>query len=347
MSDTALTLVTSPGLDISLASSATNELARKGCLVWLHASRPSLRVTLSAESLGLPPSLAGVASLPSVKPPGETFGEFAKYEGRARKALEKYSLGGNDGKFVPYALLDKALAEIEEAREAYLAHVPRYLESYDVDVANAKERWEVEAGAIYNRLGVSDITREEFIGRIMAQLRDAWPDASELEGRFDMRVRVLQLALPSLENLGAMDAPFAVQAARKLAEESVAPFIADLADELRARTAAVCSDVLRVLTSENTRFTQRTINPLTEFIATFRGLNVVGDAEAERALREVERAMQSKTALALGSDGKTEFVAALQAAADLAPAALQRSQAETDKLLRDRFGGGVAGRRIG
>lgn len=343
-----LAIVPAPtGVDVTLASSATNELARKGCLVWLHASRPSLRVSLSPASLGLPPSIGDVASLPSVKPPGETFGEFARFEGRARKALEKYSLGGGDGKFVPYALLDRALAEIEEARQGYLAHVPRYLESYDVDVANAKQRWEIEAGTIYDRLGASDITREEFIGRIMAQLRDAWPASSELTERFSMRVRVLQLALPSLESMGAMDAPFAVQTARKLAEESVAPFIAGLADELRARTAEVCSDVLRVLTSENTRFTQRTINPLAEFISVFRGLNVVGDVEAERALREVERAMQSKTATALGSDGKAEFVAALQAAANLAPAALERSQAETDKLLRDRFGGGVSGRRIG
>lgn len=343
---TILALAPSEGLDITLASSATNQLARKGCLVWLHTQRPSLRVTLTAESLGLPPGLSSIASLPSVKPPGESFGEFAKFEGRARKSLERYSLGGNDGKFVPYALLDKALAEIEEARQAYLAHVPRYLESYDAEVAAAKERWEIEASTIYDRLGASDLTREEFVGRVMAQIRDAWPSAADLTERFGMRVRVLQLALPSLESMGAMDAPFAVQTARRLAEESIAPFVADLANELRSRTAEVCNAVLRTLTDPKCKFTQRTLNPLEEFIGMFRGLNIVGDVEAEERLREVEATMRRNTVTALGSDGKAEFVAALRAASDLAPAVLERTQAEAAKLLKDRFGGGIAGRRI-
>lgn len=326
------------------ASEAVSDIARTGCLVWLNVSRPSLTVRLSAESLGLPQGLESVASTPTVRPPGASYQTFSSLEQKARSALAKAAVSKGDGKFVPYALLDALVAEIEGIKAQYLAHVETYLETYDRDVAVALDAWGKEAHKIYDRLRrenseFRENDRELFVENLVEQVRRAWPKADTLRDKFGMNLRCLAFSIPGVGS--ASDASLVASAARRMVEDTLAGFTSEVLGELRARTAETMEGVLAAIRGGST-FRESSLTPLRRFLDQFEALNVLGDDEVAARVRNVRAVLGGNTAAEVRSDVgfRERLEGALAEAASIGQDLANRAGADAQEMLSRRYGGG-------
>lgn len=324
-------------------SEAVSDIARRGCLAWLNVSRPSLRVRLSAETLGLPAGLETLASTATVLPPGSSYGVFATLEGRARAALAKVSVTKGDGKFVPYKSLDALVAEVEQIKADYMAHVDRYLESYDTDVLNGLMAWTAEAHKIYDRLrredsSVRENDRELFVENLLRAVRDAWTKPSK--DQFAMGLRVLSFSLPGVGS--ATDASFVADAAKRMVSDTLSGFTAELVGELRARTAETMSRVLAAIRSGST-FRESSLSPLRTFLSQFEGLNVMGDEVVAGRVAAVRAALGGATAEDVRTDSgfREALTGALAEAAAIGTNLVQDAEKDAREMLSKRYGGGM------
>jgi hypothetical protein len=327
------------------ASQAVSDIARTGCLVWLNVSRPSLTVRLSAESLGLPQGLEAVASTPTVRPPGASYQNFSSLEQKARSALSKVAVSKGDGKFVPYALLDALVEEIEGIKAQYLAHAETYLETYDRDVAVALEAWTKEAHKIYDRLRrenseFRENDRELFVDNLVEQVRRAWPKADSLRDKFGMNMRCLSFSIPGVGS--DADASLVASAAKRMIDETLSGFTAEVLGELRARTAETMEGVLASLRGNST-FRENSLTPLRRFLDQFEALNVLGDDEVAARVRAVRSALGNGTALDVRTNEafRERLESTLAEAVTIGQDLANQVSVDAQAMLSRRYGGGL------
>lgn len=324
-------------------SEAVSDIARRGCLAWLHVSRPSLRVKLSADTLGLPAGLETLATSATGLPPGSSYGTFATLESRARLLLAKAAVTKGDGKFVPYKSLDALVQEIEAIRTEYMTHVGRYLESYDADVEAGLVAWTSEANKIYDRLRREDSTvrendRELFVENLLRAVRSAWQRPTE--DQFSMSLRVLAFSIPGVGQ--ASDASFVADAAKRMINDTLSGFTAELVGELRARTAETMTKVLTALRS-GSAFREASLTPLRAFLAQFEGLNVMGDEVVAQRVAAVRAALGGATAETVRTDEgfREALTGALAEAATVGDDLVRTAEQDAKEMLSRRYGGGL------
>lgn len=259
-----------------------DEMARTGCFVSVHVSRPTLRTSLTWKELGLPELKEDFVSPPSTRPPSSSFNEFTRLESRMRACLKRHSAGSEGGfRFMKFGKLGKFREEVEPIRQAYEDAVDPFLAEWDQTVTNALALWEAKANEIYDTLKDPGVEREEFVRRIAGRLRRAWPSAEELRKRFSARVQILQFTIPS-EDLMEVNADL-IDEARETARNTLNDFFMDAQNELRTRAVETIRRMHSILVKGET-VTERSIKPLREFVDQFRQLSIVSDAEFQTRL---------------------------------------------------------------
>jgi hypothetical protein len=264
-----------------------DDMAQRGLFVSVHISKPTLRTKLRWKDLGLP-ELEGVVSPPSTRPPSKEFAVFERLESRMRTLLRKYSAGSEHGfrymKFDSYADFIK---DVEPLREAFREQVPVFLAAWEDNVAAAVEEWRGKAKSIYAKLDTNTVTEKEFVRNLLSRLRSSWPDAERLAYKFDTSISVLQFAIPDAsQGLAADSALFddsVIADARERARETMNSFFAEAQDNLRLQAVEIVRRIHGVLTRGDT-ITDRSINPLRDFVDQFRQLSVVPDSEFQSRL---------------------------------------------------------------
>lgn len=331
------------GITITLdEGQAVADLAKKGCLVWLRVKRPSLSRMLSPDALGLPPSITGLATSPKVLPPGTKFKEFAKIEMRARQAIEKRALSRGDVKFVPFGLLDELHKEVVTARNEYFGVKELFLRDYARDVAKGLTLWETESKKIWNGLDPSLRPPEGmFTDAVLRAVREAWPKEEDLADRFDMRMSVLQFALPGIASGVAQEAAVVADVTRNLARESLTGFYSDLVSELRARTVEMSDQIVKSL--DGPRFGENSLKSLRAFLNKFEALNVCDDREIEARINEIKAMLGNKTSEDVRGDKnfRETFRTTLVGLRDEGTKLLTDAEKDAASLLNKRYGSGI------
>jgi hypothetical protein len=267
--------------DISEKSHLDN-MARQGCFVSVHISKPTLRTQITWKELGLPELDENLVSPPSTRPPSKTYNEFQRLESRMRTVLKNHSAGSAGGfRYIKFEKLGSFLDEVEPYKKQYEAAVEPFLAHYDQTVANALQIWEAKANDIYDSLKAPSVDRVTFCRRIAGKLRRAWPAAEKLRDRFHVDVQVMQFTLPA-EGVYETD-PDLVKKARQQAQSTLNGFFAEAQNELRARAVSTVRRMHDVLVNGD-KVTERSINPLKQFVDQFRELSVVSDADFQARL---------------------------------------------------------------
>jgi hypothetical protein len=263
-----------------------DDMAQRGLFVSVHISKPTLRTKLRWKDLGLP-ELDGVVSPPSTRPPSKEFAVFERLESRMRTMLRKYSAGSEHGfrymKFESYADFIK---DVEPLRREFAAHVPVFLEAWEDNVAAAVEEWREKARKIHAKLD-TEMDEETFVRNLISRLRSTWPGAEALAFRFDTSISVLQFAIPDASQGIAGDSALfddsVIADARERARETMNSFFEEAQANLRMQAVEIVRRIHGVLMRGDT-ITDRSINPLREFVDQFRQLSVVPDTEFQTRL---------------------------------------------------------------
>lgn len=304
-----------------------NEMIQTGCFVSVHVSRPTLRTSLSWRDLGLPELDENLVTPPSTRPPSASYNVFSRLESRMRTILRQHSAGSKGGfRFVKFALMRPLLDAIEVPRQEYLDAVGPFLEGYEASVEAALVLWRDKAGEIYDSLkpsSVADVTRDEFAERIETRLRRAWPTQEALRKRFDARVEVLQFTMPSADVFG-LDVDLMAQA-RTQAATTLHVFFEEAQNELRSRALEVLQRMRDVIVEG--KVTERTVNPLREFVTQFRALSVVPDDAFQRLLDDLVRTIDHND----GASGLRNNAAFREGMAGI----LEEISREGERLIQD------------
>lgn len=263
-------------------TSRLDEMARTGCFVSVHVSKPTLRTSLSWKDLGLPELDEALVTPPSTRPPSKAFNVFGTLEGRMRTCLKRYSAGSAGGfRFMKFGTLGKFVEEISPLVDQYEAAVDPFLAQYDQSVADALAIWEDKANNIYDSLKSPSVDRVTFCRRIASRLRRAWPEAEKLRTRFSANVQILQFTVPSDDVMETNQD--LIKAARQNAQATLNNFFDEAQNELRSRAIDIVRRMHKTLVEGET-VTERSIKPLREFVDQFRELSVVNDAEFQARL---------------------------------------------------------------
>jgi len=260
-----------------------------GYIVWLDIRTWSGQQVLRPEDLGLRegelPELYSLGRKLLV--PRETIRRFHTLADRARGILRTYGFPFRRDYFVPVTVLDRVFRELDEVIAEFDREVDRFLERYAA-VWEAMEPRYREAARMAYAISRSDEPEEQFVERFLARVRDAYPHANKLRGKFSMSYTY---GWPSVhEPSRTLPLEVAAELARRAREQlqrDVEAFLDQAARELRARVAEVCERVATMI-RENQVIRQQTLESLRRMIQDFRALNFVDDSEVSAHLSQLE-----------------------------------------------------------
>ena len=215
----------------------------------------------------------------------------------------------------------RAHAMVEENTFPFLNGVARYLPNErleDVNAAldNLRRQFEEEKAkflrryAVYREEALSEwrTTARELVDdpdRLVAVINAAFPQPEYMDRYFGFHINLFQVNTPDMPRAELVEAGTrqqliearedAAREARQRIESSCNEFIRECTTELRQQTAQLCSEMLETINSTG-YVHQKTLNRLVNFIARFKELNFMNDAEMENQLENVRNEFLSRTA---------------------------------------------------
>lgn len=312
----------------------------QGCFVSVHVRRPTLQTQLSWAALGLEEA-EGLAAPPSARPPSDAYRQFAAIESRMRTVLKRFSTGGDGGfRYMKFSQWETFKTLIEPLREEYHALVEPFLASYNESRKDALDAWRKGAAEMAAKLGQRGLDAEHFVDRVVAKLERAWPLADELRGRFSAEVRVLFFAVPDEAGV-ASGTVFdgVISEARERARSTLDAFLAEAQGELYERAVEVVRRMHSVLVN-GSALSERSINPLREFVEQFRQLSLSPSDDYLKRLEALVGTIDERGGAA-GLRGSTEAWAEVRDLLDevasvgenMARAAMRRSSSLADRMV--------------
>lgn len=229
--------------------------------------------------------------------PRDALHRLALIEGRAHAHVENstFPFLGGIAHYVPNTKLEDVLGTLHDLQAEFDLCRRDFLADY--------ERLREEALSDWSDAAVSlPVDRE----RLLAVIRDAFPDRNQVERRFAFDIRTFQIAMPDsvptaeLIELGTQREVIearqqAVRDARQEIDASCREFITDCVATMREQTAKLCGDMLETInTTGNVH--QKTLNRLVKFIDQFKELNFANDTEMAQQLETVRTEFLTRTA---------------------------------------------------
>lgn len=326
------------GIDIAKAE---DDFASKGCLVSISIHKPTLRVQLSWEDIGIPDNVTVLASPPSTKPP-TGYNNFTRLEQSMRNTIRRFSIGGMEGfRFMPWANFEKCLAEVIPYKEEYEAFVPTFLEDYEVQKERIIDDWVIQAGTIWDNLqDGAHMSRGEFINRVEGRLRKSLPSSNELPAKFGVAIKSLQFSVG--KGAKVENAPLTLKYAKQMAKDTFNDFFTEVASDLRQRTAEMAGKVLDVM-KKNGKISDKSLQPLREYIKLFESLNVIDDSEVAQQVAKIKEFLKADKET-INSKTFVNFGHTLGEAVSMASQDLD--EVVKNKMQAMYGGGGLTGRKL-
>lgn len=176
-------------------------LAREGYLVSVHIGRTRFMTKLQPQDIGLDPDdpeqkefVSAYLNLgQKLLIPAETLKKLDRIESRIRRAIDdKYGIPTVLGSFVPYKNWEPMRAEIEKARQEYLAIRDEIIARYD-DIKSATRKayrlFAVEVCRLLRKDPQYNPTEEE-TDRFVRAAMNAFPSQEQVRDSFYVRVNV-------------------------------------------------------------------------------------------------------------------------------------------------------------
>ncbi len=319
---------------------------------WWRGQRKLLAADLNLE---LGPAAERVFSLGRKRLiPKEKMVSFQKIEHTARKAVDAASLPFPlaGARFIPTdkvgeleAGLVALRSEFEDSARQFAFDYPRLREKCrPVLVEAADEVWR----SIANGNGTD---REAFERQFLSRIESAYPDPRELSRKFRFRWRFFAITTPrngTLTEESTIEATERAQVRSDIRrrvtaseEAEVREVIASMAQDLRAQLMGPISFVLEKV-KKGESVNERSLNNIRRICDRVQGLNFLGDAKLDEALRELQGSLVGVTAQEVRTvDGvraqvATAFSGVATEIKTLADADVE-SMAESLKLGRRRF----------
>ena len=229
--------------------------------------------------------------------PKDALQRLSLVESRAHAHIENntFPFLGGMAHYVPNAKLEDVMNTLHNLESEFEACRMRFLSEYDVMREQAMRDWAEAAENL-------PVDRE----RLLAVIRDAFPERDQVDRRFAFDIRTFQITVPEsvpaaeLVDIGTQREiiearKHAVSEARQEIESSCREFVADCAATLREQTAKLCSEMLTTINSTG-YIHQKTLNRLVNFIDRFKELNFMNDTEMAQQLDNVRREFLTRTA---------------------------------------------------
>jgi hypothetical protein len=286
-----------------IKASIVDRLAREGVLVRVHIGRWRASHKLSPQDLGLDPKeakplLEQVELGRKLLLPRQILDELRRIEDRGRRNLQNHSLDTLLGPFMPASEFPRFRTEHEKLKEEYMAirdqivgRLPELREQVARAFRNAAE-------AIYPRVASkTNITLEEFREEYTQRALRLFPDEQTIRNSFYFEYELAYVPLSS--ELVAEEARRAeIVRNQQLREElrrhvyerkkeEVDRFLTDVVQRLRSIVYHTVSSALNQV--RRGKVPRSTVEKLRNLVERVSALNVYGDAEIERAIRELEK----------------------------------------------------------
>ena len=281
-----------------------NLLTREGVLIQVSVRYPRFHKKLNPADLGLDPDRCNTRFLSLGHKrllPKEALAQLALAESRAHALIDQVSFPflGGIGHFLPNGKLPEAQSKLDDLRRDFESARDRFLAEYGRHRDAALAEWRELARDIVPEAGPRE--------RLITHIAESFPTRSRIEDKFAFAVHLFQIALPeqlALDVVSFADQADVVRARQEAATQArqriatgVEQFLGDCDTTLRQQTAQLCEEMLASMHGGKTEgIHQKTLNRLRRFIADFRQLNFVGDAEMERELDRVHRELLTRSA---------------------------------------------------
>lgn len=229
--------------------------------------------------------------------PKDALSDFALIESRAHAAVEGSSFPflGGIARFVPNPNLAGTINILEKLRGEFTEASRSFAENYPTLREKALTEWR-EAAQHLN--GNAE--------RLITTIEQSFPPAGAINQRFEFSWQLFQIAAPDSIRLEIVDGVTqieAVQDRQRIATEATRrmqsdldAFVRESVASLRQETARLASDVLATIDGSEKGVHQRTLNRISTFIESFRGMNFAGDAQLETTLENFRRELLRRSA---------------------------------------------------
>lgn len=229
--------------------------------------------------------------------PRDALKDFALIESRVQATVEGSSFPflGGIARFVPNPRLGELTETLEKLRDEFREATLDFVAGYGPLREKALREWREAAQHLNGSAEALLITIDQ-----------SFPPAGEIAKRFGFEFRMFQIAAPDSIRLEVAEGMAQMEAAedrRRISEDATRKlqsdldgFIRESVASLREETARLCTEVLATIDGSENGVHQRTLNRLSTFIDSFRGLNFAGDQQLEATLEKFRRDLLQRSA---------------------------------------------------
>ncbi len=303
-----------------------------GVLYKLSVSRPSFKTKLSFTDLGLP-NIANVATPSSMKLIDEAkLAPFSNLGSRMRLLLNDNSVDFFGGlRYITWELFPAVNDKLQEMVIEWDQALETFAGEYAANQAAAVKAWEEPAGKIWDESLIlrATVSRDAYIALVKSRVSNEWPTAKNLRSKFGVELRCAQIS-PTLSGGSGMDSTILANA-QKLANQEIDSFVKGAMSELRKRTVEVCTHLRDVILNAG-KVSEKSLNPLREWIDQFKALNFIDDKACAEYIKTLSEFAGSGNASALNED--TDYLSAFGEVLD---ASAQLGKEIADDIVQEQL----------
>jgi len=296
---------------------------KDGILVDINVCFWSGAKILTAQDLGLDEKkIVGAYKLGrKMLIPADTIRTFRALESKARHLIEqnsfKFPLG--NARFVPKKKFPRILKSLKEYQQKYTELTEALIANYDnlrlemlpvyTEAATTAFERHIPIGTHEFSIESLEQKKENFIIEFLARIREFYPEAETLRGRFSLNWDVYEIALPRLKITNAekladkqIKTEIANEEYKEQTQKKISAFIDEVVTTLRQEAVTFCDNIVKNI-KEGKVISGRTLKSLKNFVSNFSEFNFVGDAVVENQLNALkEEFLDKHTTPAIAKD---------------------------------------------
>jgi hypothetical protein len=262
-----------------------------GNLVDINVSMWTAQKRLQADDLGLESD--GVSSAFTLGRkmliPAEVIAELRSLENKARHILIDHSFTFTFGgaRFVPkkrfmefVTAIDKIIILFDKKADELAANYLQYRQDMRQEYVAAAHEAYTRAFALSKGIAIEET---QFLNEFIQRIEEAYPEASEIRGKFHMEYNVFQVALPDLTQASYEDlvdegnkVKMLEETYRKTLYNKVNSFVDSITNELRGKATVVLTRLSESLAA-NKKINEASLASVKNMIEEYEKMDFVGD----------------------------------------------------------------------
>lgn len=289
-----------------------------GVLVDVNVSIWPARTQLQAEDLGIQseniPESFSLGHMKLIPP--EVMSELNHFDYLIRSLLKKHSFPFEFGeaRFVPKKVFPTFSDEFDTINQQFRQKIEEFVVSYPRYKLQMRQEFTKAASQAYERLLTLcgfDKPRDEFVNEFLERVESLYPSEETIRSKFNAEYVVFQVSLPDLsqatyDDVATDNEKMALmqEAYERALYKRVQRFVDSVVTEQRGNAVKVMAHVAENM-KKGKRFTEATLNSLRNMVAEYERMDVVGDADMLKRLRDLkQRVLDHVTAKQVAESGK-------------------------------------------